>query len=172
MKKIDFRSFRGFILIEPVMVVAATFMLIAYPLTQPSREEARQTTCVSNQKQIALATIMYAYENDETLPIVDDSIWANIDIKGKILTCPSNRKDRSFSYAYNKNLSDVPLNKIDIPTDIALTADSDREDSKMTEFSDIALRHRMDETTAAIVSFVDGHVAWQDEYDVEYILFK
>jgi len=172
MRKIKIRSFSGFMLAEPIIVVAASLMLVAYPFTQPSREQARQTTCTSNQKQIALASAMFIQENDETFPIVDGSVWACIDIKGKILACPSNRNDKSFSYAYNKNLSDIPLNKINNYTEIALTADSDREDGQMAEAADVALRHRMSETTAAIISFVDGHVALVSEDNLGDVLFK
>jgi len=166
------RALNGFILAESLMVLTATIMLVTYPVMQYKGQKTRDTTCISNQKQIALASAMFIQENDETFPIVDGSVWACIDIKGKILACPSNRNDKSFSYAYNKNLSDIPLNKINNYTEIALTADSDREDGQMAEAADVALRHRMSETTAAIISFVDGHVALVSEDNLGDVLFK
>jgi len=176
MKKIKFPTFRGFIIAEPIIIAATTLMLVAYPLaTQPHSEKARQSTCTSNQKQVALATLLYCYENDETFPAVSENVgevWELIDVYAKILECPSNRNNRSFSYAYNTNLSNLSLEKIPIPTEVALTADSDREDSKMIETTDIALRHRIGETTAAIVSFTDGHVAWMSEDSINDVLFK
>ena len=170
---IKFRSFRGFMLAEPIIVLAAAVMFVAYPaITQPHGEEARQTTCVSNQKQIALATMMYVQENDEKFPPVDNKTWELIDVGGKLLECPSNRNDRSISYSYNANLSRLSLGKIYDPTEVALTADSDNENSKMTKISDIALRHRKDESAYAIVAFTDGHVVLQSEARLRDIKFK
>jgi len=178
MKFIKFRALRGFIIAEPVIIVAATFMLVAYPLaTQPHGEKARQTTCTSNQKQLALATAMYIQENDEMFPPVGNDIgelWRLIDVRGKISECPSNRNDRSFSYAYNANLSNLSLGKVRVPEEVVLTADSDREDGKMTEAADIALRHRNREreSVCAILSFTDGHVALHNEERVNNVKFN
>jgi len=166
------RALNGFILAESLMVLTATIMLVTYPVMQYKGQKTRDTTCISNQKQIALATAMYVQENDYTLPIVDENLWNLIDVGGKILECPFKREDKSFSYAYNQNLSDKSVTEIIIPAEIALTADSDREDSKMTEIADITLRHRGGETVGAVISFVDGHVVWLNERSVENVLFK
>ena len=170
-KIIKSRSFRGFILIEPLGILAATIMLVTFPVAQHNGEKDRQVTCSSNQKQIWIATAMYVQENDDTLPVVDAVIWSCLDVKGKVLECPANRKDRKKSYAYNKNLSDKSVTEIMVPDEIALTADSDRKDISMTSIADIALRHG-EKKEAAIVAFVDGHVAWLNKNSIENVLFK
>jgi len=61
---------RGFTLIELLVVIAIIAILAAilFPVFARAREKARQTSCLSNQKQIALGLIMYASDYDENLP--------------------------------------------------------------------------------------------------------
>jgi prepilin-type N-terminal cleavage/methylation domain-containing protein len=59
---------KGFTLIELLVVIAiiATLAAILFPVLARSREKARQTSCLSNLKQIGLACLMYAQDYDET----------------------------------------------------------------------------------------------------------
>ncbi len=59
---------RGFTLIELLVVIAIIAILAAilFPVFARAREKARQTSCLSNCKQIALAMNMYAQDYDET----------------------------------------------------------------------------------------------------------
>ena len=126
---------------------------ILFPVFSKAREKARQTTCTSNQKQLATATMMYIQENEEKLPGTD--FWSAVDgASGKILICPTAGKKIANAYAFNANIADLGLGEIDDPTEIGLTADAETADNLMTSPSDIALRH----TNKAIISFVDGHV--------------
>src|SRR5207302_2204473 len=52
---------RGFTLIELLVVIAIIAILAAilFPVFAQAREKARQISCVSNQKQIGTATMMY-----------------------------------------------------------------------------------------------------------------
>ena len=52
---------RGFTLIELLVVIAIIAILAAilFPVFARAREKARQTTCTSNQKQIAALVQMY-----------------------------------------------------------------------------------------------------------------
>ncbi len=56
---------KGFTLIELLVVIAIIAILAAilFPVFAKAREKARQTACMSNQKQIALATTMWAQDN-------------------------------------------------------------------------------------------------------------
>jgi len=64
------RRTQGFTLIELLVVIAIIAILAAilFPVFAQARAKARQTTCLSNLKQIALACIMYASDNDDHLP--------------------------------------------------------------------------------------------------------
>ena len=58
---------RGFTLIELLVVIAIIAILAAilFPVFARAREKARQTSCLSNLKQIAMAHLMYAQDYDE-----------------------------------------------------------------------------------------------------------
>jgi prepilin-type N-terminal cleavage/methylation domain-containing protein/prepilin-type processing-associated H-X9-DG protein len=60
----------GFTLIELLVVIAIIAILAAilFPVFAQARESARSITCVSNQRQIGLATRMYVTDNDEIFP--------------------------------------------------------------------------------------------------------
>ena len=61
---------KGFTLIELLVVIAIIAILAAilFPVLAKAREKARQTTCTSNLKQLALAVVQYTQDYDETPP--------------------------------------------------------------------------------------------------------
>jgi prepilin-type N-terminal cleavage/methylation domain-containing protein/prepilin-type processing-associated H-X9-DG protein len=61
---------RGFTLIELLVVIAIIAILAAilFPVFARAREKARQTSCLSNVKEIVLGTLMYIQDYDERLP--------------------------------------------------------------------------------------------------------
>ncbi|MFO8079838.1 MAG: prepilin-type N-terminal cleavage/methylation domain-containing protein, partial [Armatimonadota bacterium] len=58
---------RGFTLIELLVVIAIIAILAAilFPVFARAREKARQTSCLSNLKQLGLGMQMYAQDYDE-----------------------------------------------------------------------------------------------------------
>jgi len=61
---------RGFTLIELLVVIAIIAILAAilFPVFAQAREKARETTCLSNNKQIGVAMQMYMQDYDNTYP--------------------------------------------------------------------------------------------------------
>lgn len=78
----------GFTLIELLVVIAIIAILAAilFPVFAQARAKARQTSCLSNTKQLALGFHMYAQDYDEMFPYW--SWWYSSDTGG----CP--RGDR------------------------------------------------------------------------------
>ena len=62
---------RGFTLIELLVVIAIIAILAAilFPVFAKAREKARQSACLSNVKQLALAVLQYTQDYDEKMPI-------------------------------------------------------------------------------------------------------
>jgi prepilin-type N-terminal cleavage/methylation domain-containing protein/prepilin-type processing-associated H-X9-DG protein len=71
----------GFTLIELLVVIAIIAILAAilFPVFAQARAKARQISCISNMKQIALGHLMYAQDFDESPTLkrafVDSSAW-------------------------------------------------------------------------------------------------
>src|SRR5215469_15606399 len=61
---------QGVTLIELLVVIAIIAILAAilFPVFAQAREKARQTSCLSNIKQLTLGFVMYSQDYDETFP--------------------------------------------------------------------------------------------------------
>ncbi len=105
---------RGFTLIELLVVIAIIAILAAilFPVFSKAREKARQTSCLSNVKQLALASRMYIDDWDECWPASDSVTWNPLHtwtylyapyIKNwDIYNCPSHRREgKRVWYGFN-----------------------------------------------------------------------
>lgn len=61
---------KGFTLVELLIVIAVISLLAAilFPVFNRARENARRSSCLSNQKQIGLAFLQYVQDYDERIP--------------------------------------------------------------------------------------------------------
>jgi prepilin-type N-terminal cleavage/methylation domain-containing protein len=158
---------RGFTLIELLVVIAIIAILAAilFPVFAKAREKARQTKCLSNQRQIALACMMYAQDNDETLPTAA-GVWTSIGIDAKILVCPTTGDTQPIGYSYNNYMSAVALGDVDSPTQATLTMDGFTNTSADPSLVSSPLQNTFYvegdlnkvHGGKAIESYVDGHV--------------
>ncbi len=73
------RAHAGFTLIELLVVIAIIAILAAilFPVFAGAREKAKQASCTSNVKQLALAALMYAQDYDDRLPRSFQHAWVD-----------------------------------------------------------------------------------------------
>ena len=110
----------AFTLIELLVVIAIIAILAAilFPVFAQAREKARQTACLSNTKQMAIAAMQYTQDYDELLPIIGD----NAQCRGRwqwqlysyvkneqVFTCP-NLPDNKWSSATSTNAAPCNVN--------------------------------------------------------------
>lgn len=111
-------SRRGFTLIELLVVIAIIAILAAilFPVFASAREKARQTACLSNEKQLGLAIVQYTQDYDEVVPCGGDDYHCNGGgwaqqiypyVKStKVYLCPDDTGPviAVVSYGYNSNV--------------------------------------------------------------------
>jgi prepilin-type N-terminal cleavage/methylation domain-containing protein/prepilin-type processing-associated H-X9-DG protein len=142
---------RGFTLIELLVVIAIIAILAAilFPVFAKAREKARQTSCLSNVKQLMLGMLSYAQDYDERFPVGSVSAggyWHTVITpylkNEQIKRCPSETTvsgNATFGYTnygwnfYNFGYLDadhrrhfsVSLGEIKSPSQCILIGDSD-----------------------------------------------
>ena len=135
---------RGFTLIELLVVIAIIAILAAilFPVFARAREKARQTSCLSNVKQMALGAMMYVQDYDEIMFPRCTGTWGGVPPATiywmprsaaetglispytknyQMMICPSEPTRRG--YGYNISLGYVALAKINSPASKVLFAD-------------------------------------------------
>jgi prepilin-type N-terminal cleavage/methylation domain-containing protein/prepilin-type processing-associated H-X9-DG protein len=142
----------GFTLIELLVVIAIIAILAAilFPVFAQAREKARQSTCVSNAKQLMLGLLMYAQDYDETMigfvpgsdrkvllfPYIkmgrNNADTSNLDV----WACPSNPlRTTSSSYGFNTRLNFQRLAAFQSPAQTVAMADGGLKDDLTATFA-------------------------------------
>ncbi len=137
---------------------------LLFPVFAQAREKARQTSCLSNCKQMALGTLMYAQDYDETLP-PKDAAWqpllASYIKNGKVFQCPSALAEPA-SYAMNVEILGKKLKKISEPEAVSLLFDANASSpSALAAPTEVAYRHGGKRW--GNVAFLDGHAKAQSK---------
>lgn len=156
---------QGFTLIELLVVIAIIAILAAilFPVFARAREKARQSTCTSNQRQIAATTQMYAQDHEEAMPLVA-AAWQDLNPDPGVLICPTAGKSNVNGYIYNSGLSGISLGEIKDPVTRFVTADGVGTGNEKNIFyvvNDFTKRHSL----GLIASFADGHVQMVTDTD-------
>ena len=133
----------GFTLIELLVVIAIIAILasILFPVFSRAREKARQASCASNMKQIALSVLMYAQDYDSSMPFYStenqdyywyDAIYPYVQ-DWQLFVCPGEiLLDVGYGVSY-PHISWVGgaamLAEIQRPASVLLLTDTEGEDA-------------------------------------------
>ncbi|MFO8082296.1 MAG: prepilin-type N-terminal cleavage/methylation domain-containing protein [Armatimonadota bacterium] len=179
----------GFTLIELLVVIAIIAILAAilFPVFARAREKARQSSCLSNVKQINTGIMMYTQDYDEMLPKA--RFWYTGSNRPYLYTravkpyvaneqifiCPSDsdgryvegwgssphRSELSYGFNWDNNNSNAKLGDIEYPAQTILIADARGYMWSPTYdpiVSDTSdYRIRARHNDQANLGFVDGH---------------
>ncbi len=142
---------RGFTLIELLVVIAIIAILAAilFPVFARAREKARQSTCLSNVKQLMLASLMYAQDYDEILcipyplpfapyyfcptPAYGDGVLSPYVKNNQVFVCPSATTVGTYGYGitvhdfgyYYASYEARSLGRVNNPASAIYIGDSD-----------------------------------------------
>ncbi len=181
---------RAFTLIELLVVIAIIAILAAilFPVFAKAREKARQSSCASNHKQIALAFLQYAQDYDECFPgsasggtalgyvgawaYTTDSVTWDMTKGGlapyvknvQLFICPSDPVGRTKLVSYEMNWSCAWKSQgyFTEPARIVLTGDVTMDDGAFG-WQDATPPGDIGvalHNNGINYSYVDGHVKW------------
>ena len=135
---------RGFTLIELLVVIAIIAILAAilFPVFAKAREKARQTSCLSNEKQLGLGFAQYTSDNDSYYPCGTQGAyqgargWAGqifpyVKSVG-VYVCPDDPQleaGQHISYGYNSTL---------VPNTYDGTRGNIPDPEKLSKFTNVA----------------------------------
>ena len=155
-----------------VVLFVPILAAVLFPVFAQAREKARAVSCMSNEKQQALAVLMYVQDYDETMPrpvAWMDDVMPYLKNE-QVFHCPSislGRITPDCGYAFDKRLFKQNLADIFSPATSAMLYDStdlsrSAADACKSLPTGVQIRHLADN-----IAFMDGHARSFDRFLIE-----
>ncbi len=176
---------RAFTLIELLVVIAIIAILAAilFPVFAKAREKARQSSCLSNTKQLMVAVLQYVQDYDEMfvgyiaaagsgVPTTNDQWYEIISpyLKNtQILSCPSvatlnpayGWNYRFISYGFRDPAYTITgLGDIDSPAETVILSDSNQYYVRGPSITTASYWPPARHNEGSNFGLADGHVKW------------
>jgi len=152
------------------------FAAMLFPALGTARGAARQVTCLTNMRIVALGTVMYTQDYDECMPMAgnwQEGITPYVK-KEDDFHCPETAPGggssglSGTSYAFNSALDQVRLAQVADPRSTVLqfeTTNFSRNASDAVTSLPHPARHRKSGVPGNNISLVDGHAVYWPESD-------
>jgi prepilin-type processing-associated H-X9-DG protein len=136
------------------------FAALLLPALAAAHDRAREINCMSNEKQLAQAVVIYSTDHTNQFPTAAtwcDAIQSAVGSDG-VFKCPavnSGSSDRVCNYAFNAKLSGMDIRKVDPQTVMIFESDSGWNANGGPELLPAKARHKAGRVF--VIAFVDGH---------------
>lgn len=162
------RWYRGVTLIEILVVVAiiAVLAAIIYPIAISAREKGNEAKCLTQQKSLYQATMVYVQNHDEKFPT--NNFWQALELEPKALKDPSD-PTLANGYVFNSYLQGRTYAAVKDSLNVMMFADGTHDITATTQQNlaygpdDIQFRHG----NKTVMTFADGHqIITKDQRDL------
>ena len=144
----------GIITSGVTIVLIPIFAALMLPALASAKQKAQEINCVSNEKQLALAMIIYSSGHTNQFP--DAINWCDaIGDPQRNLKCPAADSSSRCDYAFNSKLGGLGLGKVNPQTVMIFESDGGWNANGGPELLPAKSRHLR---KFYVVAFVDGHV--------------
>jgi len=158
------QAMRGFTLIELLVVIAIIAILAGtlFPVFVKARQRAYESTCLTNQRQIAVALSIYTQDNSGWYPPINVT-WQVLKLPPKSMICPTAGEKvlNGYGISYGLNARSILDPLLPTPDATLISADALPNCNNIIFLPcNVSMLHS---NGTAIMSFADGHVK-QDKY--------
>jgi hypothetical protein len=147
----------GIIVSAVFLFFIPVFTAMFLPALAAAKSRAQTINCVNNEKQLALAVIMYADKNSDHFPAATN--WCDAiksTVPPNVFKCPAANPASQCDYAFNAALGGVDESKVDPRTVMLFESDAGWNANGGPELMVTPGRHQR--THISVVTFVDGSV--------------
>lgn len=138
--------------------------IILFPVFAQARSKAHTASCMSNEKQMIRAALMYVADNDERYPVSTEWMTKTLPYtkNERVYQCPAApstdpARHTVFSYAYNSKMSGRNIADLLDPAITAVIYDSSTlAENASDPLTSLPVPPRHD--LFNVLSFADGHV--------------